>query len=115
MSFIPDDVQLVHWLSAKALAYFAAERYEDACEAAREAVDLNTNELFNGRADAFLQLAASSAWLDREAQAHRALDDARELRPALNEAVALAPLTAADPDLRERYLVGLRRAGLEDD
>ena len=114
MSMSPEDPALVGWLAVEAAAFFAAERYEEARESAREAIDLNANDLFNRRADAFVQLAVSSAYLGRGEEARRALEDARELRPALDEAVLLLPLTVSDPELRERYVRGLRMAGIKE-
>ena len=57
---------------------------------------------------------ASYAHLGQIEEAAEALRRARELRPTLDANVALAPFAASGPDLRKRYLDGLRMAGLEN-
>ena len=94
------------------LAHFVAERYEEALDWAGRALQQN-GDVHNSAFTQFVR-ASSFAHLDRT-------DEARE---ALNEAVRLWPgpleierdlrfiFTIREPALQNRYLNGLREAGL---
>ena len=113
-SLSPSDAARVRWYQRASLAHFAAGRYEQARDAALEGVKLRTNDLFNGEADAYQCLAASYAHLGEIEEARDALQMAMVLRPTLDSRVALTPFATADQDLRDRYLEGLRLAGLQE-
>lgn len=109
----PEDDFLTDWRSYEALAYFAAGDYEKAREAALKCVRSNANSAFNRIADGYERLASSNAHLGRMDEARQALQEAKRLRPGLRSQLVEAVLASADPDLRGRYLDGLRMAGLE--
>jgi tetratricopeptide (TPR) repeat protein len=108
----PEDVALPSWISFEAWAHFVSGRLEEARAAAQRGIDLNANELFNARATLYERLAASEALLGRPEEARLALAESLRLRPALTLEVAGWRLRAADAEPRERYLEGLRIAGL---
>ena len=109
----PAERSLPRWLYYLSLAHFVEERYEEALDWAERALESN-GDVHNS---AFIQFvrASSLTHLDR-------LDEARQ---ALNEAVRLWPgplelerdlrfiFTVREPALQNRYLDGLRLAGLE--
>jgi tetratricopeptide (TPR) repeat protein len=108
----PEDVALPTWLSFQASTHFLAGRLEEARAAAQRGIALNTNDLFNQRATLYERLAATEALLGRREEARAALREAVRRRPALTVDNAAWKLAAADPEPRERYLEGLRLAGL---
>ena len=99
-------------LASEARANFVDGRYEEARDAAQRSVELGTNDDF--LAAGYLVLAASLAQLDRIREAESALAEAHKLKPELTLAVAAQTLGPAGEDDRDRYLEGLRLAGLED-
>ena len=104
----PRDFLNVIWHITGAWAHFSAERFEDAAEFAQRAVDWNP-----AFADAHGVLAASLAHLGRTAEARSSLDVFTGLisGPVADQVAARPFRRAAD---RERYLAGLRKAGLPD-
>ena len=89
-----------------AWAHLSAERFEEAAECARRAIDWNP-----AFADAHGVLAAASAYLGRMADARASLDAFTRLIPgSLADQLAARPFRR--PADRERYLAGLRKAGL---
>lgn len=105
----PDDPRMARWLYSVAVAHFAEERYETATDWAERALARSTSEYVT--ADANLLGAASYAHLGRADRAQVALDEALRVWPEFR--VDIAPLPAyTDPGLRERYVTGLRFAGL---
>ncbi len=67
------------------------------------------------RADAYQMLAASLAHLGEMKEARSALEQAVRLRPALTLEVAAVYYAASSAEHRERFLEGLRLAGLGED
>ena len=102
----PRDFLNVIWHITTAWAHLSAERFEEAAECARRAADWNP-----AFADAHGVLAAASAYLGRMADARASLDLFIKLIPGsvADQVVARPFRRAAD---RERYLEGLRKAGL---
>jgi len=105
----PRDYLAVIWHTASAWAYMSAERFAEAIESGRKAIDCNPNF-----PDSHGTLAASAAHLGRMSEAHGGLQGYVRLLPGL---------TLGDPRLirpfrlpadRERFLDGLRKAGLEN-
>ena len=91
-----------------AWAHLAAERFDEAAESSRRAVDWNP-----AFADAHSVLAAALAHLGRTAEARASLDMFTSLiRGDLAEQLAARPFRR--PADRERYLAGLRQAGLPE-
>jgi TolB-like protein/Tfp pilus assembly protein PilF len=95
----PDDRRLPRWLYYMAVAHFAAERYEHAAHWAKRALEGEASS--HTLAFAHLLLASSDAHRSRLDEAQESLDEALRLWPGV-----------ADPALRDRYLDGLRKAGL---
>ena len=110
MDLSPDDPRLARWYYYLALAHFAAGRCERATGWTERALGQNPGE--STTADAHLILATSHANLGSANRAAEALIEAVRLWPDLPaDLVPLAPYT--DAHLRERYVDGLRKAGLE--
>ncbi len=110
MDLSPSDPGLARWHYSMAMAHFAADRYEQATDWAERALDNEPGKYTS--ADAHLILAASYAHLGRTTRARESLNEALQLWPDLELAFVPLPLYV-DPDLRDRYVNGLRTAGLE--
>jgi adenylate cyclase len=109
MRLSPRDYQMVIWRAVDAWACLAAERFEDALKAATQAIESNPNF-----PDAHSTFAVAAAHLGRLNEAKAGLDGFLRLLPGL---------TLRDPRLdrpfrreqdRERFLTGLRKAGLPE-
>ena len=110
----PNDPALPDWLNFESRAHFAVEDYEKARAAALESIRLNSNGPYNNLANSYQFVAASCAHIGDTVAARSALEKALELRPDLSlEHMALIYSTA-DPEHGQRYLDGLRMAGLEE-
>ncbi len=105
----PRDPAL-HWTyQGLALAHFAAERYEEAVRWAQSALQRQPDFAF-----AYRTLATSYAQLGQRDEARQALNQALQLAPEFTLASGRRVLLTADPQVRERYLEGLRLAGLAE-
>ena len=108
MRLSPRDFLNVIWHITMAWAHLSAARFEQAAECARRAVDWNP-----AFADAHGVLAAALAHLGRTAEARTSFDMFTSLiRGDLAEQLAARPFRR--PADRERYLAGLRQAGLPE-
>ena len=105
----PRDPLMVLWVLAMAWAELSAEQYDKAVEYARQAIEANPEFTDN-----YAVLAAACGQLDRGPEAAAALDELRRRMPNL---------TAGDERLRrpfrrstdrDRFLDGLRKAGLPE-
>ncbi len=95
-----------------AMAHFAAERYEQSADWALRALEDEASSY--SLAFAHLLIASSDAHLDRLDKAEESLADAQRLWPDVAIKWDLWSIfMAGDPALRDRYLDGLRKAGLE--
>ncbi len=105
----PRDLLVVVWHTASAWAYMSAEKFEEAVESAREAIDWNPEF-----ADGYSVLSAALAHLDRRDDARVALGDLVRRIPGLTlgDSRLERPLRR-DAD-RQRFLTGLRAAGLPE-
>jgi len=104
----PRDFLNVIWHTTAAWAHLSADRFEDAVDCARRAIDWNP-----AFADAHGVLAAASAHLGRIAEARASLDVFSSLIPrSLADQLSARPFRR--PADRERYLSGLRKAGLQE-
>jgi tetratricopeptide (TPR) repeat protein len=105
----PRDFLMVIWHTASAWAYLSADRYDEAADSARRAID--SNPAFP---DAHGTLAIASAQLGRTPEARSALDGYIRLLPGLHlkDERLLRPFKR--PVDRERQLEGLRKAGLPE-
>jgi adenylate cyclase len=104
----PVDPSMSYFAAALGAAYFVGERYEDSVEWARRAAHDQPRYLVAHRL-----LAASLALLGRLDEARSGIPDLLAVAPGYTVAAAAAhtPLRGAT---RERYLDGLRRAGLPE-
>jgi adenylate cyclase len=91
------------------MAHFAAKRYEDAADWARRSV-LRRTDLALG----FRCLTASYAHLGRDEEARAALQEVMRLQPGYTVAHSRLTLSSADPEFADRFIDGLRRAGLKE-
>jgi hypothetical protein len=104
----PRDFLNVVWHTTGAWVHLCAERFEEAVDCARRAIDWNP-----AFADAHGVLAAASAYLGRMADARASLDAFTRLIPG-NLADQLAARPFRRPADRERYVTGLQKAGLPE-
>ena len=119
MQLTPEPVLSVRNAQASiymAKALFTAGRYEEAADWAHRFVMRYENTPWNPLGHTHLLLAASYAHLDRIEEAWAAFEEAKQLRPDLRRALSedWPTMSAWDPDVRSRYLGGLRMAGLEE-
>jgi adenylate cyclase len=106
----PRDVNIATWYGYLAVAAFVAGRDAEAAEWARKAVAANPQ--FPG---GLRTLAASAGNLGRLTEAETARERLQELLPHVTIAQLRENLPYfKDPDDLERYLEGLRRAGLPE-
>jgi tetratricopeptide (TPR) repeat protein len=95
-----------------AMAHFAAERYEQAANWAQRALEDEASSY--SLAFCHLLRASSNAYLDRLDEARQSLEAALFLWPDVAIKWDLSSIfVAGDPALRDRYLDGLRKAGME--
>jgi adenylate cyclase len=109
MRLSPRDPYMFNYLYGVASAHFAAKRYDVAVDWARRSIESGPD---NPIAHAIL--AASLAHLNRLDESRAALDGATSLQPGFSIAGVRLMLGTADPDYLERYLDGLRKAGLKE-
>ena len=105
----PQDPQMWMYLYTRGLAHFAAERYEASADAARQSLQHRPNF-----ARIHLLLATSYAHLGRLGEARAALETSLRLQPGNSLNARRAALPSADPAFVERYIDGLRKAGLKE-
>jgi adenylate cyclase len=104
----PKDTLESFTYHAMALAYFAKENYEESVRFARGALSRNPQVAFFHRT-----LAASLAHAGRVDEAHAALARATELDPNFTLGGGRRIMLAGNPEMADRYMSGLRMAGLE--
>ena len=109
MCLSPHDPMMSAYLGGMGVAHFAAERYDDAVEWTKRSVRAGRTS-FN-----FGFLASSYAHLGRLDEARAAVEQLARHEPDYSIANAERSLGGAVPSLVERYLVGLRKAGLKEE
>ena len=92
-----------------AFAHFQMGNYEEAADYAASAISLRP-----GHAYPYRVLAASSALAGDQKRATAALAEMLELTPGLNIAAATMQTVYARDNDRERFIDGLRKAGLPE-
>ena len=106
----PNDVHIVTWYNYLAVAAFVVGRDEDAADWARKTIQANPG--FSG---GYRTLAASYGNLGQHTDAEAARVKLQELLPHLTITKLRESLPYfIEPDMLERYLNGLRRAGLPE-
>lgn len=103
----PRDYLAVIWHTASAWAYLNASRFAESMESARKAIESNPNF-----PDSHGTLAAAAAHLGRTPEARAGLDGYARLLPGLtlDDPRLIRPFRR--PPDQERFLEGLRKAGL---
>jgi adenylate cyclase len=105
----PRDFLMVVWFMGSAWAYLSAEKYEEAADCAKRAIDCNP-----AFPDAHGVFAAASAFLGQMTDARAGLEGFMHLIPRLTaEDKRLTRPFRRSTD-RERFLDGLRKAGLPE-
>ena len=92
-----------------AVSHFGARRYDDAVAWAQRSLQQKPDYVF-----AWGILAASQAQLGRTAEARTAFEEMLRQQPELSVAALGQFFSFADPDWFERFIDGLRKAGLKD-
>jgi tetratricopeptide (TPR) repeat protein len=105
----PKDPRRALWLVNVAWAHFAAGRYEMAVEWARRTLEHDPDDPW-----AYAVLATSYGQLGRTEEARSALEEAFRIDPDLTLAKVRRRNPGTDPELLERWLDGLRTAGLKE-
>jgi adenylate cyclase len=105
----PQDPNMHYYLYGVAVAHFVAERYEEAVSWAQRSLQ-NRGDYSLGLAT----LAASLSHLGRLDQAQGTVQELLRSNPEFSLTGVRLFLPAADPDFVERYLDGLRKAGLKE-
>ena len=105
MRLSPQDPQMWNFLFGMAAAHFAASRYEAAIDWAQQSRQRRPNAFASGF------LAASYAQLGRIDEARTALKGDRGLFTV--ERIRRI-MSAADPDVLERFIIGVRKAGMQE-
>jgi TolB-like protein/class 3 adenylate cyclase len=105
----PRDPYKPFWLSSQMIAAFWVEKYEEAIGLGHEVLDEAPDF-----PSAYRVLTACYSLLGREAEAEAALADLLRVAPQVTIAQTRAGLPFTNPVVQERYLDGLRRAGLPE-
>jgi TolB-like protein/Tfp pilus assembly protein PilF len=103
----PRDTERWSTYTGMALAHFVAERYEETIDAAQEAVRIRPNASF-----AYATLASAHSRLNHMPEARQAVQSMLAIQPDMSLRGILSIMGSTDEDIRERYLEGLKRAGL---
>jgi len=104
----PHDPFVVYWFGHLGVAAFADERYEDACYWGRKTIQ--RNPMFPG---GHRLVAASCGQLGRKQEAENELKELFLLMPGMTADDVRNQVPFRRPSDMERYIDGLRKAGLE--
>ena len=107
MRLSPRDYLMVIWHTCNAWSHLHAERFVESMDSAKQAIDFNPSF-----PDSHGTLAASAAHLGRMAEAHAGLAGFVRLLPGLSLSDPRLIRPFRRPADRERFLAGLRKAGL---
>ena len=105
----PYDPTYSWWGIARTSALFGAGRYEEAIQWAKRTIEVTPD--FPG---GWRYLAASLAHLGRLEEARAAKDQLLQLIPHDNLRLVRGYLLSVDTDRLERYIEGLRKAGVPE-
>ena len=109
MQLSPQDPQMWSYLWSMALAHFSAERFEETVDWARRSIQRKADWPLT-----FTTLAAGHAHLGQVDKARAAVQELLQLSPGFSLSSAMPFLSTADPAFVDRYLDGLRKAGLPE-
>jgi TolB-like protein len=111
MRLSPRDWLMFRFLAGQGAAHFVARRYEDAVECLKQSI--GTGRSFGGHN--WILLAASLAHLGRLEEAEAALHEGEKgVEWELTVAHTRRQMSFLNPDFLERYLDGLRKAGMKE-
>ena len=105
----PRDYLMVIWYTASAWSHLHAERFAEAVHCAKQAIEFNP-----AFPDPYGVLTASAAHLESMAEARAGLDSLVRLLPGLTLGDPRLVRPFRRPEDRERFLSGLRKAGLSE-
>lgn len=105
----PRDPMRVSWFGMAGFAAFAAERYDEGIEWARRGLEENPDQ-----PGCYRVLAASYERAGRIEEARAAIAELGQVAPDITIETTRAQLPWQDPGDTERYLDGLRKAGLPE-
>jgi adenylate cyclase len=109
MRLSPRDFLMVVWFTVSSWAYLSADKFEQAADCAKRAIDCNP-----AFPDAHGTFAAASAHLGNMADARAGLDEFMRLMPGLTAGDERLIRPFRRPADRERFLDGMRKAGLPE-
>ena len=104
-----DPFLAVYAPTVRYMSLFALQRYEEAIAVCRSTVALHPHH-----AGAWRLMTVSLGMLERTDEAKEALVRTLTMQPDLSSAHVANDTVYSDPDVRARFLEGLRRAGLKD-
>lgn len=105
----PHDPFIIYWMAHLGVAAFADERYEDACHWGRRTIQ--HNPMFPG---GHRLVAASCGQLGRTQEAASELNELLKLMPGMTADDVRKQVPFKRPRDMERYIEGLRKAGLKE-
>ena len=109
MALSPRDSSMALWHAGLGIGAYVAERYEDCVDICKQGLRIHP-----GFASSLRQLAAALAMLGRQAEAAAALKQLLERMPGLTLSQVTKIVPVRYPADNERWLEGLRRAGLPE-
>ena len=109
MALSPRNSSKVFWYAGRGIAAYVAERYEECVDICNEAL-----REYPGYASSLRQLTAALAMLGRQDEAKAALDKLLQRMPGLTISQVAKIVPVRYPADHERWLEGLRRAGLPE-
>jgi adenylate cyclase len=107
MALSPLDPMRIYWLTAKQMAFFVEERFEDSIAVAKTVMERSAEASLNRR-----YLAAALAHLGRREEAAKAMKRVLELSPGLTAKLIREVTPYEHAHDLERYAGGLELAGL---
>jgi adenylate cyclase len=107
MRLSPRDPTMWSFMASRSIALTLLERYDEALDWARRALQQPNTALF-----AFVAEMAALGHLGRCEEAAEALERTRRQRPGVSLAFVREALPITDEECRERFETGLRKAGL---
>jgi adenylate cyclase len=109
MRLSPNDPVMWAYMASRSIALTLLERYEEALDWARRAIQFPNSALY-----ARVATLAAAGNLERPDESAAALEWLRQERPWVSVAFLQKTLPISDPDCRDRFETGLRKAGLSE-
>jgi adenylate cyclase len=109
MRLSPKDPMTTAFMTGRSISLTLLGRYDDALDWARRAVRQPNAVLFASVAE-----LAALGWLGRSDEAVTALERVRMFKPDADMQYVMAVHPITEPECRERFVAGLRKAGLPE-